>query len=107
EAPEIEQQLQAANAKFLQAQEALNASRNRYLRLKMASRKNGAISEVDMVSAQSKFDADSAFLQAEKANVNDVQAMKDYLVVKAPFDGKITERNVHRGALTGPNFRLD
>jgi membrane fusion protein (multidrug efflux system) len=107
EAPEVEQQLQAANAKFLQAQENLNASRDRYMRLKMASKKTGAISEVDMVSAQSKFDADSAFLQSERANVNDIQAMKDYLVVKAPFDGVITERNVHPGALTGPNFRLD
>ena len=107
EAPEIEQQLQAANAKFLQAQEALNASRDRFLRLKMASKKSGAISEVDMVTAQSKFQADSAFLQSEQANVNDVQAMKNYLVVKAPFDGVITERNVHPGALTGPNFRMD
>jgi membrane fusion protein (multidrug efflux system) len=107
DAPEIEQQLQAATAKLLQAQEALNASRDRYLRLKMAAKKSGAISEVDMVSAESKFQADSAFFQSERANVNDVQAMKDYLVVKAPFDGVITERNVHPGTLTGPNFRLE
>src|SRR6202044_3260896 len=31
----------------------------------------------------------------------------DYLVVKSPFDGIITERNIHPGTLTGPNFKLD
>lgn len=107
EAPEIDEQYQAANAKLLQAQQALNASRDHYYRLKAAARTPGAVSDLDLVNAQSKFEADSAFCQSEKANVSAVQALKDYLVVRAPFDGVITERNVHPGTLTGPNFKMD
>ena len=107
EAPEIDEQYQAANAKYLQAQESLNASHDRYYRLKAAAKTAGAVSELDLVNAQSKFQADSAFAQSEKANVSAVQDLKDYLIVRAPFDGVITERNVHPGTLIGPNFKMD
>ncbi|MDB5280945.1 MAG: efflux transporter, family, subunit, partial [Bacteroidota bacterium] len=107
EAPELDQQLQAAQAKLIQAQEAINASGDRYHRLNAASKTNGAVSELDLVNARSKFQADSAFYRSEEANVSAVQTLKDYLVVKAPFDGIITERNVHPGTLTGPNFKMD
>ena len=107
EAPEIDQQYQAALSKMLQAQETLNASRDRYLRLSTAAKTPGAVSELDLVNARAKYEADSAFGQSEKANVNAAQTLKDYLVVKAPFDGVITERNVHPGTLTGPNFKQE
>jgi membrane fusion protein (multidrug efflux system) len=107
EAPEIDEQYQAAVSKMLQAQETVNASRDRYYRLKAAAKTPGAVSELDLVNSQSKYQADSAFGQSEKANVSAVQALKDYLVVRAPFAGVITERNVHPGTLTGPNFKQD
>ena len=107
EAPELDQQLQAAQAKLLQAQEAVNSSRDRYYRLNAASKTAGAVSELDLVNARSKFQADSAFQRSEEANVSAVQTLKDYLVVKAPFDGVISERNIHPGTLTGPNFKMD
>jgi RND family efflux transporter MFP subunit len=59
------------------------------------------------VNAQSKFEGDSASEQSEKDNVSAVKALKDYLIVRAPFDGVITERNVSPGTLTGPNFKLE
>ena len=107
EAPEIDQQLQAAHAKLVQADEALNASRDRYYRLSAAAKTAGSVSELDLVNAKSKYQSDSALQQSEKANVSAVQTLKDYLQVKAPFDGVITERNVHPGTLTGPNFKMD
>jgi membrane fusion protein (multidrug efflux system) len=105
EAPEIDEQYQAAYSKYLQSQEGFNASRDRYNRLNAAAKTPGAVSELDLVNAQSKYQADSSFMLSEKANVSAVQALKDYLVVRAPFDGVITERNVHPGTLTGPNFK--
>jgi len=105
EAPEIDEQFQAAYSKYLQSQETFNASRDRYNRLSAAAKTPGAVSELDLVNAQSKYQADSSFMLSEKANVSAVQALKDYLVVRAPFDGVITERNVHPGTLTGPNFK--
>ncbi len=107
EAPELDQQLQAARSKLLQASESFNASRDRYVRLLAAAKTPGAVSDLDLFNAKSKYEADSAFQQAENANVAAVQTMKDYLIVKAPFDGVITERNVHPGTLTGPSFKLD
>ncbi len=107
EAPELEQQLEAAQSKLLQAQEAFNASKDRYIRLSTAAKTPGAVSELDLVNAKSKFQADSAFERSERANVKSVQTMRDYLIVKAPFDGIITERNVHPGTLTGPSFKPD
>lgn len=107
EAPEIAQQIQAAQAKMLQSQENLNASRDRYYRLKAASKMPGSISDLDLMNATSKYQADSALEQSEKANLNAAQVLQDYLVIKAPFDGVITERNIHPGSLTGPNFKMD
>jgi membrane fusion protein (multidrug efflux system) len=107
EAPELDQQFEAAQSKLLQAQENLNASRDREMRLSAAAKTPGAVSDLDLINAKSKFQADSAFERSEEANVSAVRTMKDYLVVQAPFDGIIIERNVHPGTLTGPNFRLD
>ncbi len=107
EAPELDQQFQAAQSKLLQAQESLNASKDRYLRLSAAGKTPGAVSDLDIINARSKFQADSAFERSEEANVSAVQTMRNYLVVKAPFEGVITERNIHPGTLTGPNFKLD
>lgn len=107
EAPEIAEQMQAAQSKLLQSQENLNASRDRYFRLKAASKVPGSISELDLMNAASKYQADSALEQSEKANLSATQVLQDYLVIKAPFDGVITERNIHPGSLTGPNFKMD
>jgi membrane fusion protein (multidrug efflux system) len=107
EAPEIAQQIQAAQSKMLQSQENLNASRDRYYRLKAASKVPGSISELDLMNAASRYQADSALEQSEKANLNAAQVLQDYLIIKAPFDGVITERNIHPGSLTGPNFKMD
>jgi len=50
--------------------------------------------------------ADSAAAMGEQANFGALAKIKSYLVVRAPFDGVITERNVHPGALVGSGLRL-
>jgi RND family efflux transporter MFP subunit len=107
EAPEIDQQVQVASGKLMQAQEGLNASRDRYTRLSVAAKTAGSVSELDLINARSRYQADSALERSEAAGLSAVQALKDYLIVKAPFDGVITERNVHPGTLIGPNFKMD
>ena len=107
EAPELDEQLQVAEGKLLQSREAINASKDRYMRLSAAAKTPGAVSDLDLINARSKYQADSAIERSEEANVSAVATMKDYLVVKAPFDGIIIERNVHTGDLTGPNFKLE
>ena len=84
EAPELDQQLEAAQGKMLQAQESLTASKDRYMRLSQAAKTPGAVSDLDLINAQSKYQADSAFERSEAANVAAVRTMKDYLTGKSP-----------------------
>src|SRR5919201_1088382 len=41
-------------------------------------------------------------IKAARAQAQAVRDLGQYLQIKAPFDGIITERNVHPGALVGP-----
>ncbi len=107
EAPEMAQQIQAAQGRLLEAREKLNASRDRYYRLRAAAAVAGSVSELDLMNAGSRYQADSALEQSERANLSASQVLQDYLAIRAPFDGVITERNVHPGSLTGPNFKMD
>ena len=62
-----------------------------------------------MVVAQKTVEAAQALvrsyedsMKAAQAQVQAVKDLQQYLTIKAPFDGIITERNVHPGALVGP-----
>ncbi|WP_214072660.1 efflux RND transporter periplasmic adaptor subunit [Mucilaginibacter sp. dw_454] len=107
EAPEMESQLQAANSRYLQAQETATASKEKYARLKEAAAEPGSVSPLDLDNASAKMRADDALTQAEKSNVQSVRTLQGYLRVYAPFDGTITERNVSPGALVAPGKATD
>lgn len=107
EAPEIQEQYLAAKSKAQQALSMYFASKDNYERLFNTSQVPGTVSPNDLEMAHSKMIADSAIAEAEKSTYKSLQATLDYLVVKAPFDGVITERNVHPGALVGPNIKAD
>ena len=99
EAPEVEQNSVGAHETYLKAQASYNESRDKYSRLLKAAETKGAVSPNDLQAAQSKLQSDSAWTNSEKANWLSMQSLKDYLTVRAPFDGTITQRNVHPGAL--------
>ena len=102
EAPEVEQQVAAAKLKYTQAQATYSTSKDRYRRLLETSKTPGTISPYDLDAAASKMQGDSATAQGEYANYKAQETMGGYLTVTATFDGVITERNVHPGALVGP-----
>jgi RND family efflux transporter MFP subunit len=102
EAPEIEQQVAAARLKYTQAEAMYITSKDRYRRLLETSKTPGTISPFDLDAAAAKMHGDSATAQGEYANYRAQELLKGYLTVIAPFDGIITERNVHPGALAGP-----
>ncbi len=102
EAPEVEQQVAAAKQKYLQADAIYVNSKDRYRRLLETSLTPGTISPYDLEAAAAKKQGDSATAQGELANFKAQETMRNYLTVTAPFDGVITERNVHPGALAGP-----
>jgi RND family efflux transporter MFP subunit len=46
--------------------------------------------------------ADSASLMAARSRYEEAAAMKNYLEIRAPFDGVISARNLYAGAYAGP-----
>lgn len=106
DAPETEEQLVAARSSYLKAKAMLVASQEHYKRLKASTGIRGSVSALDLESAYAKMMADSAAATGEQANFGALTQIKSYLVVRAPFDGVITERNVHPGALVGSGVRM-
>src|SRR5207247_3551590 len=87
----------------------LDGAQSTYDRLKAASATPGVVAENDVIVAQKTVEAAQALvrsyddsIKAAKAQAQAVKDLGQYLQIKAPFDGMITERNVHPGALVGP-----
>ncbi len=99
EAPELKQASAEAKEKYARATTDYAIDKEHYMRLLEASKTPGAISPLDLSVIKSKMEADSALSNAEKSSWEMHQTMESYLKVTAPFDGVITERNVHAGAL--------
>jgi len=102
EAPEVEQHVAAAKLKYTESYAKYMVSKDHYQRLLETSKTPGTVSSYDLSAAQSKMEGDSATAKGEWANYKAQQEMQNYLTVTAPFNGVITERNVHPGALVGP-----
>jgi membrane fusion protein, multidrug efflux system len=99
EAPELEQATTQAKEKYAQAKLDATISEQNYERMRQAAETPGAVSPMNLASLKAKADADSTLSNAEKANWQMQGAILSYLKVTAPFDGVISERNVHPGAL--------
>ena len=103
------------------------SSQATYDRLKLASQTAGAVSgnEVDVALRQAEsqragIEAQRGSIQAQRASIDAlrngkaaaeaslraVQEMTAYLKVRAPFDGIVTDRLVHPGALVGPSSNM-
>ncbi len=98
ETPEVDQELNQAQAALEQAQANLELARSSATRWKDLGAQNAvAQQEVDEKSAA--FTARGADVHAAEANVGRLKQLKDYQTVTAPFDGVISARNVDIGTL--------
>ncbi|HEY0608937.1 MAG TPA: efflux RND transporter periplasmic adaptor subunit [Chitinophaga sp.] len=105
EAPEMNSQLLGAQSRLHTREAVFRASKANYERLLRTSKVPGTISPNDLDMALSKMSADSAELLAARSAYQEVQRMLDYLVIRAPFSGVISQRNVHPGTYVGPGAR--
>lgn len=115
-APEIVAQKAEAEAKLLSTENQriageakLSADESSYHRLQLASNTPGVISEEELDTAEKAAEADRARVvalrntaDAARANLRSAVEMQSYLRITAPFNGIVTKRNVHPGALVGP-----
>jgi len=106
---EAELKVQAAEADRVQAEAQLSAAQSTYERTQEASRTPGAIAGNDLILAQKQVDAGQAVVNskqkatlAAQSAANALKLMTAYLRIEAPFEGVVTDRLVHPGALVGP-----
>ncbi|MGD0049313.1 MAG: efflux RND transporter periplasmic adaptor subunit [Bryobacteraceae bacterium] len=106
---EAESKVQAAEADRLQAEAQLAAAQSTYEGMKKAAETPGAIAGNELIQAEKQVDAAKSLLnsrqQAGKAAESAVRSLQDllaYLKIAAPFEGVVTDRMVHPGALVGP-----
>jgi membrane fusion protein, multidrug efflux system len=106
---EAESKVQAAEADRLQAEAQLTAAQSTYERIKIAAQTPGAVAENELIQTEKQRDAARALVdsrqKAGRAASDAVRGLRDleaYLKITAPFDGVVTERLVHPGALVGP-----
>ena len=116
EAPELLAQRSEAQSKLLEAERQLAAARSKADadqstadKLKAASATPGVVAGNDVLLAEKAAEASQNQVAAGQQNVeaarqamNAIRDIEAYLQVTAPFDGVVTERNVHPGALVGP-----
>ena len=107
---EAQSKLQTAEAQRAESQAKLSSDESTYERLKSASATPGVVAGNDLEIEQRAVDADRARLeasrgsaQAAKSALKSVAELEGYLQVRAPFNGIVTERNVHPGSLVGPS----
>lgn len=115
-APEMDAQIAEAAAKAqsvesqkIEAEARVAGLESQLERLKDASKTPGAVAENDVVQARKAVDAAMAVIgaleknaAAARAQVDALKRMQAYLRIEAPFDGVITERMAHPGALASP-----
>jgi membrane fusion protein (multidrug efflux system) len=106
---EGESKVQAIESDLLQGEAQLSAAQSTYDRLKKAAQTPGAIAGNEIIQAEKQVEAAQALIRsreqakhAAEASVNAEKEMQSYLQINAPFDGVVTERLVHPGALVGP-----
>lgn len=116
-APEMKAQLSEFEAKALaiesqkaEAEARLAGLESTLQRLREASKTPGAVAVNELVQAEKSVDAHKALIRsiqtqasAARASSAGLAEMMQYLSVTAPFDGVITERHAHPGALAGPS----
>ena len=98
ETPEVDQQLEQSlsNLNTAKANLALaEITRNRYQGLL----KTNAVAQQDADNATGTYNANKAIVEANQANVKQLQAVQSFEKIYAPFDGVVTARNTDIGDL--------
>ena len=106
---EAESKSQSAQSQLAAAQAKLAADQATYQRMDAAAKTPGVVARNDLEVAQKAAQADEANVAALQKNaqaaeeaLHAVAQLEAYLRITAPFEGQVTNRYVHPGALVGP-----
>lgn len=106
---QAEAALRAAESQLVSAEAKLASDNGTYLHLASAARTPGVVAENDVMVANQTAVSDKGLVSTAEHNVGaardalrSIAQMESYLNIYAPFDGVVTTRNLHPGALVGP-----
>ncbi|MGO9948711.1 MAG: efflux RND transporter periplasmic adaptor subunit [Steroidobacteraceae bacterium] len=106
---QAEADLHSAEAQLASAQAKFASDHGTYLHLAAAAKTPGVVAGNDLQVAEQTAAADNAqleaasnYVQAARESLRSVAQLESYLEIRAPFDGVVTLRNLHPGALVGP-----
>lgn len=107
---QAEAHLQAAQSQLAAAQAKLASDEGTYTHLAAAAKTPGVVAGNDLAVAEQAATAARAQVQAANNNVQaardalrSVSQLEQYLEIRAPFAGVVTQRNLHPGALAAPS----
>lgn len=101
EAPEVGAQYAARQSATSTSYQKYLFSKQAYVRLKEAARKNGAVATIELERAYAQYLGDSAAFASSRSEAAATGQMQKYLRITAPFSGVITGRYISEGALVG------
>jgi len=101
---------QKSQSELAAAKAKLAADKATYAHLQDAAKTPGVVAGNDLLVAEQTAAADKAQVEAADNGVHaaaeslrSVRELESYLTIRASFDGIVTERNLHPGALVGPS----
>jgi len=95
--PEVDAELAQAQAKLKVAEATRDLSKVTYQRFQYLFQER-VISAQDRDTATDNYGQNEATVNADQANVNRLEALEAFKIVRAPFDGIVTARNTDIGA---------
>jgi membrane fusion protein, multidrug efflux system len=101
EAPEVDQEVQQAQAQLTQANASLALAKSDLDRWKSLAR-DSAVSQQELDEKTAAYEASAATANAQRANVQRLTSVQGFSKVAAPFAGVVTARNVDVGTLVSP-----
>jgi RND family efflux transporter MFP subunit len=94
--PEVDQELAQAQAQLKVAQAALNLAEVTYHRSQDLFNRN-VIAAEDFDTAADTYRENQAMIMADQANINQLEALETFKIIRAPFKGIVTARNTDIG----------
>ncbi|MCH7410968.1 efflux RND transporter periplasmic adaptor subunit [Belliella sp. DSM 111904] len=127
DAPELVAKLAAAKAKVLQSeglaqsvQSKLATIKDQLDRIQKTSQTPGTVSDADLRRVENQLKEEEAMvasslsaLEASRFELQAAEQMVSYLIIRSPFEGIVTERNIHTGTFVNhqssgkPLFQLE
>jgi membrane fusion protein, multidrug efflux system len=101
DAPEILANYAQVNSDMQTSKSKYTGSLDAFRRTINAAKTEGTIVTGDLERIKSQMMADSSTLEAARFKLNAYAQLKDYLIIRAPLNGVVTQRNIDPGTLVG------